>query len=263
MSTHSDELDAAGDSTGVRESLESDSRATLGRRERAVSAVIGGLLLVRGVKRRSIGGVATAAIGGALLARGISGRSRLYRLLGTETAAGHERAESDATRVPTVERSIVVGEAAEDLDEYWRDPERLTRLVGGFADVSAPDPDDADRHRWRVRGPLDRRLEWETRLVEHEPGERMRWETVEGAPLPYEATIEFEPESGDRGTTVTLRVRYDPPGGSLGDGAMQRLGIVPESLAGQALRRFKSLVETGEIPSTEANPSARGKGDLV
>ena len=42
---------------------------------------------------------------------------------------------------------------------------------------------------------------------------------------------------------------------------MQRLGVVPESLAGTVLDRFKRLAETGEIPSLETNPSGRGKGD--
>jgi hypothetical protein len=33
--------------------------------------------------------------------------------------------------------------------------------------------------------------------------------------------------------------------------------VVPRTIATQALRRFKSLVETGEIPTLEHNPSAR------
>jgi hypothetical protein len=44
---------------------------------------------------------------------------------------------------------------------------------------------------------------------------------------------------------------------------MRRLGVVPDALASKALHRFKSLVETGEVPTLEANPSARGKGDLL
>ncbi|ELY40118.1 SRPBCC family protein [Natronorubrum tibetense] len=60
---------------------------------------------------------------------------------------------------------------------------------------------------------------------------------------------------------MRLDIRYDSPGGALSDGAMQRLGVVPESLAGTVLDRFKRLAETGEIPSLETNPSGRGKGD--
>jgi hypothetical protein len=42
---------------------------------------------------------------------------------------------------------------------------------------------------------------------------------------------------------------------------MERLDLVPNAAAGKALRRFKSLVETGEMPTLEGNPSARGSGD--
>lgn len=56
---------------------------------------------------------------------------------------------------------------------------------------------------------------------------------------------------------ATLR-RFDPPGGALGEGLLQLLGTTPLNLvADNALRRFKSLVETGEIPTTERQPAAR------
>jgi hypothetical protein len=31
-----------------------------------------------------------------------------------------------------------------------------------------------------------------------------------------------------------------------------------QALAGKAVRRLKALAETGEVPTTEGNPSARG-----
>jgi hypothetical protein len=43
----------------------------------------------------------------------------------------------------------------------------------------------------------------------------------------------------------------------LGEVASKLLNVVSGMLTGKALRRFKSLAETGEIPTTEHNPSAR------
>jgi hypothetical protein len=44
----------------------------------------------------------------------------------------------------------------------------------------------------------------------------------------------------------------------LGDRAAELLGSTPLNLAVDgALRRFKSLAETGEIPTTERQPAAR------
>ncbi|WP_436344756.1 SRPBCC family protein [Natronorubrum sp. FCH18a] len=260
MSTDTRESDLGEQPWVEWSSTDQSSRTNVGRWERAASAVVGGALLWRGLRRRSLG--ATLA-GGALVARGISGRSRLYRLFDVDTATDREGVDADSTTdKPTIKRSITVDKPPEELETFWRDPEQLSRIVGEFADVSST-MRDGDHHHWRVSAPAGRQFEWQTRLVEEQSGDRLRWETIGGAPVSYEATVQFRPAPGDHGTEVTLEIQYDPPGGSLTDGAMHRLGIVPESLAGTVLDRFKSLAETGEIPSLETNPSDRGKGDRL
>ncbi|WP_433625793.1 SRPBCC family protein [Halomicrococcus sp. NG-SE-24] len=231
---------------------DSPSDADAGNVERVASAVFGGVLLSFGLRRRSLVGTAAALVGGWLLYRAVDGD----RSLGTP--AGNRRGPGVATDGRTVERSITVGESADDLAEYWRDPERLSRVVGHFAEVT---PAGEERHCWEVGGPLGRSVSWETRL--DADGEPLHWESLPGAAVPNEGSVEFRPAPGDRGTEVTLRVQFDPPGGRVGDAAMNRLGVVPDALAGTALRRFKSLAETGEIPTLERNPSARGSGDLI
>ncbi|AEH35329.1 SRPBCC family protein [Halopiger xanaduensis] len=263
--SHSDDRrtgDEAPDVTTASDREGAASQGNVGRGERVASVALGGLLVARGLRRGSFGGAATALAGGALVYRGITGRSRLYRLL-ESSPVDTERLESQPmaeTERPTVDRSITVGEDADELPAYWRDPDRLSRIVGEFAEIS--DVPGGDGHRWRVQGPLDRTFEWETRLVEDDE-EQLRWEAREGASVPHEYAISFEPEPGGRGTIVTLEVEYEPPGGAVGDAAMDRLGFAPEIVAGRILGRFKSLVETGEIPTTEDSISARGRGDTV
>lgn len=218
-----------------------------GRFRRAGSAALGGALLAVGLRRRSLGGTAVALVGGWLAYRALGGR-RLRR--GVDRAGGPV----------TVERSVTVGEPAEDLSERLREAGTLGRVAGHFAEVTAA---GEDRHRWTVEVPGDRDLSWETRLATERSGERLRWETVEGTALFEQWTAEFAPDPGDRGTKVTFRVTFDPPGGTLGSAALERLEAAPETLVGDALRRFKSLAETGEVPSLEGNPSARGRGDLA
>lgn len=246
----------------------------VGWRERVASTVIGGGLLVRGLKRGSLGGAATALVGGILVYRGLTGKSRLYRALEAkaeaemEMDAGTDRDSEgvdvdDDTRLPTVERSITVGEPADVLADYWRDPDQVSRIVGDFADVFETTGTGGDRHRWRVQAPFGRTIEWETTVVEDEANNQLRWESTEDALVPHECAITFREADNDRGTILDLEIQYEPPGGSLGNAAMDQLGFAPDVLAGTALRRFKSLAETGEIPTTEGNPSARGKGDLI
>lgn len=233
------------------------------RWERAGSAVLGGALLISGLRRRSIVGAAMAVVGGWLSYRAIGGGSRSRRAPESDAGVGRDRYESEVSAAsPTVERSVSVGRPAEELSEFVRDPENLGRVMGHFADV---DGAGEGRHRWSVRvpGPLDRHLSWEMRLVEDRPGERLRWESVEAPALFEEWSVDLRPTPGDRGTAVTVRVRFDPLAGALGSTGLERLAPVVEALVGTALDRLKSLAETGEVPTTERNPSARGRGDLL
>ena len=159
----------------------------------------------------------------------------------------------------TITRSITVGRPAEELYETWLDPDQVSRIVGRFVEVS---PTEGGGYRWTVDGPVGSDFGWETRLVEERPGELLRWETTSDATLAGEGSIRFRPASGDRGTVVTLSVDIDPPGGRISEAALGRLGPVPGSLVGTALGRFKSLTESGQIPTLGGNPSARGKGGL-
>lgn len=252
------------------------------RVRRVASATLGGTLLAVGLRRRSLGGTALALAGGWLLYRGVSGGGRQSRQsqsidlpagdekrevevgVEAETGAGAEtEAETEAetpSGATTVERSVTVGESADELSRYWRDPELLTQIVGDFAEVTAA---GEARHRWTVDAPLGRSIAWESEIVEDRPGELLRWKSSENAVLSNEGSVRFRTAPADRGTEVTLQLRFDPPGGSVGRTAMELLGVVPETLAEKALDRFKSLAETGEIPTLERNPSACGSGDVV
>ncbi|WP_224448148.1 SRPBCC family protein [Haloprofundus salilacus] len=241
--------------------------AQLGISNRVASAVVGGALVLLGLRRRSLVGAVLVLVGGWLLYRGGSGQRR-PGLTGSESVSSvgsdrREHRDGEASPAPMdVERSTTVGKSADELDDLWRDPETLTRVVGGVAEVNLED-EDMGRYRWRVDAPLGRTLTGETRIVEDCPGEFLRWESVENAAVSTEGSLRFRPAPAGRGTEVTLRLRFDPPGGPVGGTAMNLLGFVPETLASSVLYRFKSLAETGEIPTLERNPSARGKGDLV
>lgn len=243
------------------QSGDGSSRTDSNRTKRAAVAVLGGTLLVRGLRRRSVRGAAMAAVGGWLLSRALGGRERLRRTLPSQSVLGSESETQPGTAgAAEVSRSVIVGESADDLYEIWRDPDRLSEIMGHFAEISEA---GEDRLRWTVDGPAGRDVSWETRFVTEQPGEFLHWEAVDDVMVATEGRVRFSPAAGDRGTEVTLTVTFDPPGGSLGQAALERLGVVPEALVGTALGRFKSLAESGEIPTLEDNPSARGRGDLL
>lgn len=195
-----------------------------------------------------------ALVGGWMVSRALGETGRIQKALGSSHTGDEisERVEGS--------RSVVVSKPADELYETWRDPEQFSQIMGHVGEVSSV---DEDRFRWTVHWPRGRDLSWETRIVEEEPGETVRWKTTGDATVPNEGSVRFRELPGDRGTEVTLSVSFDPPGGVLTSMALGRLDIAPETLAGEALTRFKSLAESGEIPTLEGNPSARGRGDLL
>ena len=189
--------------------------------------------------------VATATVA-AVTALDVFCAWRLGRTSGPE-----ETTEEDATRVET---NLTIGRSPEELYALWRDPQTLPQVMGHFATVTVQ---DADRAHWVINGPVKTSLQWDTQIVQEEPGRMLRWYSAQGAKIPNGGTVQFSPAPAGRGTVATLRIDFDPPGGSFAKGAAKALGIVPQVLADKALRRFKSLVEAGEIPTLQDNVSAR------
>jgi hypothetical protein len=66
-----------------------------------------------------------------------------------------------------------------------------------------------------------------------------------------DANVTFKDAPGDRGTEIHLEV---DTAGKLGQMAQKLTGAEPLAKAKDDLRRFKHLVETGEIPRSDASP---------
>lgn len=201
------------------------------------------------------------ALGAAAILAGLGGRRKGAAALAVTAVAGavsamrsaqSERGKAGAE--PEVERSITIGKTADELRQYWLDPRTLPQIMGGFGALRAAGD---GRMHWKVEGPLGRAWEWDTETVDR-PGEGIGWRSLPDAAIPNEGWVRFHPAPAGRGTVATLRVRFDPPAGPLGDGLLKLIGSTPlDTVADAALRRFKNLVETGEIPTTVRQPAAR------
>jgi uncharacterized membrane protein len=131
----------------------------------------------------------------------------------------------------------------------------MPQIAAHFATVH---PAGDGRMRWAVEGPLGRRFTWDTEMVDDPSGEGVSWRSMPGGDVPNEGSVRFRSAPAGRGSVATLRVRFDPPAGVLGEAATKLTGHGPLNLAAEGvLRRFKSLVETGEIPTLERQPAAR------
>jgi uncharacterized membrane protein len=67
-------------------------------------------------------------------------------------------------------------------------------------------------------------------------------------------SVRFENAPGDEGTEVTVALEYNPPGGKLGAMVAKLTRDSAGAQVYDALRRFKALMEAGEIPTIKGQP---------
>jgi uncharacterized membrane protein len=77
----------------------------INRTERSISVLLGGVLAMFGLQRRSRGGLLLAALGAELIRRGTTGRCYLYESLGVRTAPKGQGAEGNELGI-RVDRAI-------------------------------------------------------------------------------------------------------------------------------------------------------------
>ena len=246
----------------------------IGEAERAASVFLGGALWLTAFKRQSPATVLGAVIGTICLMRGITGHSRIYQWFGLDSAHPSTPA-TDGQRAPDaplprpskprkpgdptqVSSFITIGADAGRLYDVWLEPQTMNQILGHVAHIETQN--DGAMH-WRADLPLHRTLEWTAQTTDKKAGEFVAWASAPDAPLQSSGRVEFKNAPGNRGTEVHLHAHFEPPLGALGEAAAKFLEIVPSTAASKALRNFKALVETGEIPTLNGNVSARGSGD--
>ncbi|WP_375398470.1 SRPBCC family protein [uncultured Sphingomonas sp.] len=162
-----------------------------------------------------------------------------------EATAGMIEPKGDAI----VGRAVTINRPAGELYAYWRDFTNLATFMDNVVEISATDD---NRSHWVVKAPGGRTVEWNAVVTEDQPNETIAWTSEEGADVPNSGRIEFR-DAGDRGTVVTATIVYDPPAGALGKLIAKMFQREPAIQARRDLRRFKQLMETGEIATSAKN----------
>lgn len=199
-------------------------------------------------------GLAALLGGAALVAYAVyKGASR-----GREAA---HTAQSPAPRhetLPThIEASRNVLRPAQELYSFWRDFENLPRFMRHLESVRVSDD---GRSHWIAKTPVGSRVEWDAEVVDEREGQFISWRSLPGSQVHNTGSVLFEPLPGDRGTIVRATFDLAPPGGAAGRVAgiaTRALGPITRQQVHEDLRRFKNLMEAGEIPTTDGQPEGR------
>lgn len=161
-----------------------------------------------------------------------------------------------------VKQSITVNAPREQVYAYWRDLENLPKFMAHLESVKVHN----GRSMWRAHAPAGRTVEWEAEVTIDRPNSMIAWSSTTNASIPNRGSVRFETAPGDRGTEVHVELFYDPPGGALGALFARLFGEEPTQQIKSDLRRFKQVIETGEVVHSDSSihPSmhaARPAGD--
>lgn len=169
------------------------------------------------------------------------------------TAARMSRAPGGTTKDPSfrVKASVTVRRSPEELYSFWRDLANLPRFMAHLDSVETR-PDG--RSHWRATGPAGMKVDWDAEIVSERQGELIAWRTLEGAEVMHSGIVGFVPAPGDRGTEVHVNLEYAPPAGKAGSIIAKLFGEEPELQVRDDLRRFKQVMETGEVVRSEGTP---------
>jgi uncharacterized membrane protein len=191
--------------------------------------VVGGSALALYAVTRRKPGIVLAAAGGLLAYRGAK--------MGTAKF----NARSSFAIECSPEAAYQMWRRLENLPIFMRHLESVRELGDG-------------RSEWTAIGPMDTRLRWKAETTEDRPNEFLAWRSTQDSDFQNWGSVEFRRAPGNRGTIVTAQMEYLPPAGVLGKAAAAIFGKDPEFTMREDLRRFKMLLEMGEIATIQGQP---------
>ena len=153
-----------------------------------------------------------------------------------------------------VERTLAVNRPPQACYDLWRDLESLPRFMKHVESVTVTGP---DRSHWVAKAPAGARVEWDSEITNDQPGRLIAWRSLDEGDVDHAGVVRFDPDPSGRGTIVRVEMHYAPPAGRLGAAIAALFGEEPSQSIQEDLRRFKRLLETGEIPTTEGQSHGR------
>jgi uncharacterized membrane protein len=146
-----------------------------------------------------------------------------------------------------IRTSALVQASAEDLYTLWRDIESAPRWQEQIREVVRTGPRTS---HW-VMTSGDKTIEWDSEILNEEPGKRIAWRSI-GGDSDNAGEVIFEAAPGGRGTIVTVLQEFRM--GKLASAWETLTGRNPKQAVVENLRHFKAFAETGEIPRTQGQP---------
>lgn len=153
-----------------------------------------------------------------------------------------------------VEESVTVNVPASTAYDYWHNFENLPSFMDHLRDVKVLSP---EKSHWVAKAPLGTSVEWDAETVEDRVGEVISWRSLPDAEVQNVGSVLFKELPNGRGTEVHVKMEYNPPLGIIGAALAKLFGEEPHQQIRDDLRRFKQVMETGEIATIEGQPHGK------
>ncbi len=154
-------------------------------------------------------------------------------------------------------RTVTIGKPRAELFRYWRDFSNLPVFMENLEKVE-PAGSEAGRNTWFIRVVASQTIAVETCIAREIENELIAWRSTPGSEIETEGRVTFHDAPGERGTRVGLIIAYKPRGGVVGQSIAKLMRQSPELQARHDLKRFKMLMETGEIATSARSRSDEG-----
>jgi uncharacterized membrane protein len=152
------------------------------------------------------------------------------------------------------QKTITVNRPVREVFSFWRHLENLPRFMKHVQSVTS---NGGNITHWIVR--IDSTtVEWDAETIEARANEVLSWQSLPAAEVDSAGSIWFRPAPGNRGTVVKVALKYAPVGGKATVKIAKLFGKEANAAMEDDLLRFKSLIETGEIPTTVGQPRGHG-----
>jgi uncharacterized membrane protein len=230
-------------------------RANAATAERLLAALAGSALAYYGFKKPAPAGLLLGLAGGALIVSGVTG------FWPVNPAIGRRFAPAATENGFEITQSLTINKPRQELYQFWRQLENLPRFMQYLEEVKQT---GAMRSHWVARIPKDLiykkklgTIGWDANIVQEEENVRIAWRSLPGSDVENAGEVHFTDAPANRGTVVRATISYRPPAGAAGKMAAKILNPAFAGLVRQDMRRFKRLMEAGEIPTIIGQPSGR------
>jgi uncharacterized membrane protein len=169
-------------------------------------------------------------------------------------ATGHDEGSFELAEahdgVQHVGAAITVNRPVEEVYEFWKNAQNFSRFMSQIESVRIT---GGGHTYWKAKAPAGLSVEWDAVTVEDVPNELISWQSVDSSEVDNTGTVRFARAAGDRGTEVRLEMEFRPKGGVVGAKLARFFAMIPKTQLQTDLRRFKQLIELGEIVHSDAS----------